>query len=149
MFSPQLTKPIRVLCCLVLAAVGSGCGTVYTSEVERQLESAERMSFTLQSTVDGAYRQVFGRFQECLSVYGYRVHGTISRERDAANVIVDSGIGFDRVFYLADAIFLQAELERLAPDRARVTFVLVAPQARPFADAAKGWLTEGEGPCRA
>jgi hypothetical protein len=149
MFSPQLTKRTPVLCCLVFAAVGSGCGTVYTSDVDRQVESAERMSFTLQSTVDGAYRQVFGRFQECLSVYGYRVHGTISRERDAANVIVDSGIGFDRVFYLADAIFLQAELERLAPDRARVTFVLVAPQARPFADAAKGWLTEGEGPCRA
>ena len=44
---------------------------------------------------------------------------------------------------------LQAELERLAPERARVTFVLAAPQARPFADAAKGWLTAGEGPCRA
>ena len=107
------------------------------------------MSFTLQSTVDGAYRRVFGRFQKCLSVYGYRVRGTITRERDTANVIVDSGIGFDRVFYLADAIFLQAELERLAPERARVTFVLAAPQARPFADAAKGWLTTGEGSCRA
>jgi hypothetical protein len=149
MTSSALAKRIPVLGCLVLAAVGSGCGTVYTSDVEGQLESAERISFTLPSTVDGAYRRVFGRFQECLSVYGYRVHGTITRERDAANVIVDTGIGFDRVLYLADAIFLQAELERLAPERARVTFVLAAPQARPFADAAKGWLTAGEGPCRA
>ena len=149
MISPRLRKRIPVLCWLTLAVVGSGCGTVYTSDVDQQLESAERMSFTLQSTVDGAYRRVFGRFQECLSIYGYRVHGTITRERDAASVIVDSGIGFDRVFYLADAIFLQAELERLAPDRARVTFVLAAPQARPFADAAQGWLTAGEGTCRA
>ena len=149
MILQELRKRILVLCWLALAVVGSGCGTVYTGDVDQQLESAERMSFTVRSTVDGAYRQVFGRFQECLSVYGYRVHGTITRERDAANVIVDSGIGFDRVFYLADAIFLQAELERLAPDRARVTFVLVAPQARPFADAAKDWLAEGEGPCRA
>jgi hypothetical protein len=144
----KLTKRIALLCCLAWGVIGSGCGTVYTGEVDRQLESAERMSFTLPSTVDGAFRRVFGRFQECLSVYGYRVRGTINRDRDAANVIVDSGIGLDRVLYLADAIFIQAELERLAPERARVTFILASPQARPFADAAEGWLTAGEGPCR-
>lgn len=130
------------------AALLTGCGTVYVNEEDRSMESAERTTLTVESSVDRAYRSVFGRLQSCLSIYGYRVRGTINRDRDAASVVVDSGIGFDRVLYLADAVLLQAELTRLAPDRTRVTFVVPSSGARPFADATKRWLVTGNGPCR-
>lgn len=134
-------------CFAVLLA--AGCGTVYVNEKDRSTESAERTGLAVESSVDSAYRKVFGRLQSCLSTYGYRVRGTINRERASASVVVDSGIGFDRVLYLADSVFLVAELTRLAPERTRVTFVLASPEARPFADAAKRWLVSGNGPCRA
>ncbi|MDX1513025.1 MAG: hypothetical protein R3174_04710 [Gammaproteobacteria bacterium] len=136
-------------CALFLAtSITAGCGTVYVNEQDRDLGAAERSEVTLESSVDAAYRRVFGRLESCLSTYGYRVRGSINRQRDAANVVVDSGIGFDRVLYLADSVFLRAELARLAPERTRVTFVLPTADARPFADAASRWLVAGEGPCR-
>ena len=131
-----------------VVALLSGCGTVYVHESDRDPGSADRSTVTLESSVDGAYRRVYSRWQECLSSYGYRIRGSISRERDAANVTVDTGIGFDRVLYLADSIFLQAELTKLAPERTRVTFLLPATGARPFAEATKQWLVSGQGPCR-
>jgi hypothetical protein len=127
----------------------SGCGTVYLDEADRDLGAAEREIITVERSVDGAYREIYGRLQDCVSVYGYRVRGDINRERSAAEITVDSGVGFDRVLYLAEALFLKAELEHLAPERARVTFILSNPNARPFADALKRWLVSGDGPCRA
>lgn len=127
----------------------SGCGTVYVNEADQNLDAAERDSFTVERSVDGAYREVFGRLQECVSVYGYRVRGNINRERDAADITVDSGVGFERVLYLADSLYLKAELQRLAPQRTRVTFIVQDPAAKPFADGTKHWLVSGEGPCRA
>lgn len=126
----------------------SGCGTVYVNQEDRSLEAAGRDSFTVERAVDGAYREVFGRFQECLSSYGYRVRGDINGERGAAEVTVDSGFGFQRTLYLADSIFLKAEMRRLAPERTRVTFILPTSNARPFADGTKRWLITGDGPCR-
>ena len=137
--------------CLLLFTIllFSGCGTVYVNKADRDPGAFERESFSVDRTVDGAYRAIYGRLQDCVSGYGYRVRGEITRERDAAHISVDSGVGFDRVLYLADARFLDAELERLGPERARVTFVLPNPDARPFADGLKRWLVSGDGPCRA
>lgn len=133
--------------CLTVSLM-TGCGTVYVNEEDRSTEAADRTDLTVESSVDRAYRNVFGRLQSCLSTYGYRVRGTINRDRDAASVVVDSGIGFERVLYLADSVFLRAELAKLAPERTRVTFLLPSMNARPFADATIRWLVSGEGPCR-
>jgi len=127
----------------------AGCGTVYVNPEDRSLESAGRDSFTVERTVDGAYREVFGRFQECLSTYGYRVQGDITRERDSADVTVVSGFGFQRTLYLADSIFLKAEFRRLGPESTQVTFILPTVNARPFANGTKRWLVTGEGSCTA
>lgn len=144
-----LTKARQSYFVLFTALFFSGCGTVYVNEADRNIGEAERDSFTVERSVDGAYREVYGRLQHCISTYGYRVQGNISRERDAAVVTVDSGVGFQRVLYLADSIFLKAELQRLAPERTRVTFTVPNRNARPFADAARRWLITGDGPCRA
>ena len=144
-----LRKGIQAYFFLLAALFFAGCGTVYVNPPDRNLSAAERESFAVARSVDGAYRQVYGRLQDCVSAYGYRVRGNITRERDAADVTVDSGFGFERTLYLADAIFLKAELERLAPDRTRITFILADANARPFAVAARRWLLTGEGPCRA
>lgn len=133
---------------LSAALLIGGCGTVYVNEEDRNTASAERSTLSVELSVDSAYRRVFNRLQSCLSTYGYRVHGTINRERDTASVVVDSGVGFDRVLFLADSIFLQTELGRLAPERTRITFILASSDAQPFADATKRWLVTGEGPCR-
>lgn len=134
----------------VLAALlPPGCGTVYVNEEDRNLGPSERDSFAVERSVDSVYRRLYNRLGHCVSNYGYRVRGNITRERDAADVTVDSGMGFDRVLYLADSLFFKAELERLGPERTRVTFILPDSNARPFADAAKRWLVTGEGSCRA
>ena len=132
----------------VLALILSGCGTVYVNEADRNLDAAARSSVTVESSVDRAYRRIYSRFQSCLSSYGYRIRGTINQDRNAASIVVDSGIGFDRVLYLADSVFLHANLDSLSPERTRVTFVSSTDNARPFADAAGRWLVSGEGPCR-
>ena len=144
-----LTKAEQPYFLLLAVLFLAGCGTVYVNEQDRSLYAVERDSFTVERSVDGAYRELYGRLQYCVSTYGYRVRGHITRERDAADISVDSGAGFDRVLYLADSVFLKAELERLAPERTRVTFILSEPNALPFADAAKRWLINGDGPCRA
>lgn len=133
----------------LFALLLSACGTVYVNESDRDLGGASRSTVTLEASVDGAYRSVYGRWQECLSNYGYRVRGSINRERDAANVTVDRGLGFERLLYLADSIFLQAELARVAPERTQVTFIVPNAGAQPFVDATKQWLVAGTGPCRA
>lgn len=144
-----LTKSKQSYFFLLAGLFFAGCGTVYVNPTDRALEAAERESFAVERSVDGAYRNVYKRLQDCVSVYGYRVRGNITRERDSATVTVDSGFGFDRTLFLADSIFLRAKLERLAPERTRVTFTLRTADARPFADAARRWLITGEGPCRA
>jgi hypothetical protein len=134
---------------LVLTAFfGAACGTIYINESEGDRGPLEGDSFAVERSVDGAYRAIYGRLRDCVSGYGYRVRGEITRERDAASITVDSGVGFDRLLFVADSRFLQAELERLAPERTRVTFLLPNPDARPFADGTKRWLIGGDGPCR-
>ncbi|HSS65400.1 MAG TPA: hypothetical protein VLS27_13275 [Gammaproteobacteria bacterium] len=142
-------KPGQSYFFLLVAAFFSGCGTVYVNEEDRNLDGVARDSFAVERSVDGAYREVYARLQHCVSAYGYRVRGNINRERDVAEVTVDSGFGFDRSLYLADSIFLKAELERLAPERTRITFILPTSNARPFADAVERWLISGDGSCRA
>ncbi len=127
----------------------AGCGTVYVNPEDRNLEAAARDSFTVGRTVDSAYREVFGRLQYCLSTYGYRVQGDITRERVSADVTVVSGFGFQRTLYLADSVFLKAEFRRLGPESTRVTFILPTVNAKPFADGTKRWLVTGEGSCMA
>ncbi len=144
-----LTKAEQSYFFLATALFVAGCGTVYVSEEDRKLSAPERDSFAVERSVDGAYREVYRRLEYCVSTYGYRVRGNITRKRDAADITVDSGVGFDRVLYLADSVFLKAEFERLAPERTRITFILPNPNARPFSDAAKRWLLSGEGSCRA
>ena len=151
-----LMKPEQSYFFLLVAAFFSGCGTFYVNEEDRNLNgvargsfAVERDSFAVERSVDGAYREVFARLQYCFSTYGYRVRGNINRERDVAEVTVDSGFGLDRSLYLADSIFLKAELERLAPERTRITFILPTSNARPFADAVERWLISGDGSCRA
>lgn len=134
---------------LISAVLIGGCGTVYVNEEDRKVESAERSTLSVESTVDRSYRSLYGRLQSCLSIYGYRVRGTINQDRDAATLVVDSGVGFDRVLFLADSIFLRAELSRLAPARTGITFIPSKSGARPFVEATKRWLVTGEGPCRA
>jgi hypothetical protein len=134
---------------LLAALVLPGCGTVYVNEEDRDLTAPERHSFAVERSVDSAYRQLYARLRYCVSKYGFRVRGNITRERDAADVTVDAGRGFDRALYLADSLFLKAELERLGPERTRIAFILSDSNARPFADAAKRWLVTGEGSCRA
>lgn len=143
------TKIERFHVFLLTAVVLPGCGTVFVNEEDRNLDSAERDSFAVERSVDSVYRELYGRLRHCVSTYGYRVRGNITGERDAADVTVDSGVGFDRVLYLADSLFFKTELERLGPERTRVTFILPDSNARPFADAAKRWLVTGEGSCRA
>lgn len=138
---------ISVAMCLA-ASIVAGCGTVYVNEEDRSMDTADRATLAVEFSVDSAYRKVFGRLQSCLSTSGYRVHGTISQDRDAATVVVDTGVGFDRVLYLADSVFLRAELSRLGPERTRVTFLLPGSGSRPFVDATMRWLVSGEGPCR-
>lgn len=135
----------------VLAAVTffSGCGTVYVHESDRDLTAAARRSFSVEASVDSAYRRVYAHLRECVSRYGYRVRGDINRERTAADITVDSGVGFHRTLYLADSIFLKAELERLAPGATRVTLIIPSEGARTFADAARRSLESGGEACRA
>ncbi len=105
---------------LLAALLLAGCGTVYVNEEDRNLGASERDSFAVERSVDSVYRELYGRLGHCVSIYSYRVRGNITRDRDAAHVTVDSGVGFDRVLYLADSFFLRAELERLGPERTSI-----------------------------
>lgn len=154
--SPAFSRPSRArrearqpYFLVFIAFLVSGCGTVYINEGDPGNGALPRDSFAVELSVDGVYRATYRRLQDCVSGYGYRVRGDINRERDVADITVDSGVGFDRILFLADARFLRVELERLAPERTRVTVILSNPNARPFADGLKRWLDSGEGPCRA
>lgn len=144
-----LTKAVQPYFFLGVALCFAGCGTIYVNEEDRYPGSLKTDSFAVERSVDGAYREVYRRLQDCVSIYGYRVRGQISRARDTAEISVDSGVGVDRLLYLADSLLLKAELERLGPALTRVTFITSDPDAEPFADGAKRWLISGGGPCRA
>ena len=144
-----LMKPRQSYFFSFIGLLLAGCGTIHLGQEHRFLDSASRQIVEVDRSVDETFRQVYGRLLDCVSAYGYRVRGSITRERDAAEISVDSGFGFERTLYLADSVFLIAGLERLAPERTRVTFVSSKPEAKPIAEAAGRWLATGDGPCRA
>lgn len=143
-----LTKGKQLYFVIAVTAFLSGCGTVYVNPSDRNAVAAARESIAVAGSVDSVYRALYGHLQDCVSLYGYRVRGEINRERTVAGVTVDSGLGFDRTLYLADALLFEAELERVAAGKTRVTFVLPSKDARPFAEAAKRRLQGAGGSCR-
>lgn len=135
---------LKKLCTWVLVTTLMGCGSVYLNKKDRSGKFPLERSFHSPHDAVATYTRLFTKLEECLGSYGYRVAGDGGRE-----IIIESGTGMPRTFYLVDAILLKVQVEPGEPSGSEVTVFQRDRYSNPFVRAAERHVVSDYTGCRA
>ena len=136
-----------VLLAAGLASVPSGCGVVYVNPSDRNPSYATRTSFVASKRAEPTYRIIYARLLDCTSGY-YRVHGEFDNVTKRGEISVDTGVGFQRTLFLADAHVMRIEIVPGAGATSEVTVHQKTDYGAPLVRAMEPWVNRGSEQCR-
>ena len=138
--------PISLAACL--AAVLAGCGTVYVNKSDRNPKYLEETVFDSNRNSEMTYRRIYTMLYRCTSGY-YRIQGNYDSESRHGDISVDTGVGFERDLYFADAHVMSIGIDADGDEKSRVRVKQTSRQGSPYAGAMAAWVNEGSEACTA
>ena len=134
-----------VLCLLVLVA---GCGTVYVNRSDRNVKYLKESVFDSNRDSEMTYRRIYTMLYRCTSGY-YRIQGNYDPDSHHGDISVDTGVGFERDLYFADAHVMSIAIGPDGVDKSRVQIRQTSRHGSPYANAMAAWVNEGSEECTA
>jgi hypothetical protein len=126
----------------------AGCGTVYVNKSDRNPKYLEETGFDSKRNAEMTYRRIYTMLYRCTSGY-YRIQGSYDSESHHGDISVDTGVGFERDLYFADAHVMSITVDPDGADKSRVVIRQTSPHGSPYAGAMAGWVNEGSEQCTA
>ena len=142
----EVSKSLSIIAVITAIVIGACGKTVYVNPQDRRQEFDYEETFFSPKDASTTYNLVLEKLMECLGSgsYNYRIRGDGKKE-----IIVDSGIGFERSFYLADAIILRVLIGPALDSQSEVRVFQRYPYSQTFVNATRLWVESGYQPCRA
>jgi hypothetical protein len=133
---------------LWLSALLAGCGTVYVNEADRNPKYLKETNFASSRNPEMTYRRIYTMLYKCTSGY-YRVQGNYDPKARAAEISVDTGVGFENDLYFADDHVMSIIISADGPAKSKVRIKQTNRQGAPYAGAMADWVNEGSDDCAA
>ena len=131
-----------------LAALLSGCGTVYVNKEDRNPTYRKETDFISDRNTEMTYRRIYTMLYRCTSGY-YRIQGKYDLGSPHAEISVDTGVGFENDAYLADSHVMTIDIDADGTQKSRVKIKQTKRHGAPYAGAMAAWVNEGSDDCEA
>ena len=143
----------RALAKLGVAALAAGasllvaaCGVVYVNETDREPAYASQTTFVSSRGPEATYRVIYTRLEQCTSGY-YRIGGSFDNASKRGEITVDTGVGFQRTLFLADAHVMSIDIAPGEGAGSRVTVRVKSAEGTPLAPRIEPWVNAGSDAC--
>lgn len=124
----------------------AACGVVYVNESDREPRYASQTTFVSSRSAEAAYRVIYTRLEQCTSGY-YRIGGDFDNVSKHGEITVDTGIGFQRTLFFADAHVMSIDIVPGEGAGSRVTVREQGPEGTPLARRIEPWVNAGSDAC--
>ncbi|MDX1432778.1 MAG: hypothetical protein R3286_10055 [Gammaproteobacteria bacterium] len=129
-----------------IVLVTSACGVVYVNQADREPTYAAETSFVASERPETTYRIIYTRLLDCTSGY-YRVGGEFDNMAKHGEISVDTGIGFQRTLFLADAHVMSIDIVPGGGATSKVTVRRKSETGAHLVRAMEPWVNRGAGGC--
>lgn len=126
----------------------AGCGTIYVNKADRNPQYLKQTGFVSNRNAEMTYRRIYTMLYRCTSGY-YRIQGSYNPESHHADISVDTGVGFQRDLYFADAHVMSITIDADGIDKSKVQISQTSRHGSPLAGAMADWVNEGSEDCAA